>query len=383
MTQTHPGKQNSSSDSTLASNSISNASSKSERPSNKKVSDLTPKPLLSSESSEPVIEQASKNTDQATPLTLELKTNLRFQSPSTGRLDHLIRQIFTLSHKKARKLITTGKVKVRSKTHLQWETQVNQNDWIEINLNASNPKKKEVFKASLIHQDDSFVVISKPSGLLSVPGHQEDEPSALQAAHRLCKGPRRPRVVHRLDKETSGLLIFPRTIPATRVLQDALQSREIKRIYRCIVKGVVVEDEGYISSGLIRKTHKGRRGSAPRSLRRYPLSQQPPKYREVEGKWALTQYRVIQRGQKSTALEVELLTGRTHQIRIHLSEIGHPILGEWVYAPCRKLSHRLALHAAELHFKHPFTSQALSFKSSWPKELSRLQPLPKGWMWED
>jgi 23S rRNA pseudouridine1911/1915/1917 synthase len=313
--------------------------------------------------------------------TLELKTQVRFQAPISGRLDHLIRQVFKLSHKRARKLITTGKIKVRTRLHRQWETQVNQSDWIEVNLNASNPKKKEVFNAHLVHHDDSFVVISKPSGLLSVPGHQSDEPSALQAAHRLCKGPRRPRVVHRLDKETSGLLIFPRTIPATRVLQDALQNREVKRVYRCIVKGLVQEDSGYISSGLLRKTIKGRRGSAPLSLKRHALTH-PPEFREVEGKWALTLYRVVQRGTNSTALEVELLTGRTHQIRIHLAEIGHPILGEWVYASCRKLSYRLALHAAELHFKHPFSGHPLSFKSPWPKELSRLQPLPKGWMWE-
>ena len=324
---------------------------------------------------------SSSNTDTSSSLTLSLEPQVRFQSPYSSRLDHLIRQVFTLSHKKARKLITSGKITVRGRVHTQWETKVNPNDWVEVNLNASNPKKKEALGAKLIYQDDALIVISKPSGLLSAPGHQSEDPSALQAAHRLCKGPRRPRVVHRLDKETSGLLIFPRTIPATRLLQEALQMRNNKRVYRCIVKGVVQEDGGYISSGLLRKTHKGRRGSAPKTFQTHSLSHLPSP-REVEGQWALTAYKVIQRGLKSTALEVEIMTGRTHQIRIHLAELGHPILGEWVYASCRKQAHRLALHAAELHFEHPFSHKPLSFQASWPKELNRLQPLPKGWMWE-
>ena len=102
----------------------------------------------------------SETTSSSSSFHLELQAQVRFQAPCSGRLDHLIRNTFTLSHKKARKLITTGKIKVRSRTQSQWETQVNQNDWVEVNLNASNPKKKEVFKAALVHQDDSFVVIS-------------------------------------------------------------------------------------------------------------------------------------------------------------------------------------------------------------------------------
>jgi 23S rRNA-/tRNA-specific pseudouridylate synthase len=100
----------------------------------------------------------------------------------------------------------------------------------------------------------------------------------------------------------------------------------------------------------------------------------------VEGKWALTRYRVVARSPHATALEVELFTGRTHQIRIHLMELGHPILGEYVYAPCRTLAPRLALHAAALRFKHPFSGEELLFEAPWPADLRGLKPLPSRWL---
>ena len=295
-----------------------------------------------------------------------------------GRLDAAVRALYQRSHKAARKLISTGKVIVNGEAQQRWEYPVRAGDLISLNMSAPNPKKGESLGATLLYQDDALAVLSKPSGLLSAPSLDEDEPSALVAANRLCRGPRRPRVVHRLDKDTSGLLIFARTIPATRALQEALKHHQVRRLYRCVVQGVVSGEGGYISSGLVRDAGRGRRGSAYKTRRQHPLGP-PPAQREVEGRWALTRYRVVARSAHATALEVELFTGRTHQIRIHLSELGHPILGERVYAPCQKLAPRLALHAAALRFTHPFSGEELLFEAPWPEDLKRLKPLPAAW----
>lgn len=302
-----------------------------------------------------------------------------YEVTEDGRLDASLRAQSSLSHKATRKLISTGKVLVNGAPQSRWEFPVRPGDLISVDMLARNPKKDEAFGATVLFQDDAIAVLSKPAGLLSAPAPSSDEPSALVAVNRLCRGPRRPRVVHRLDKDTSGLLVFARTIPATRVLQDALQHHQVRRLYRCVVRGEVQGEGGYISSGLVRDAGRGRRGSYKGSRRHHPLGP-PPSTREVEGKWALTRYRVVARSPHATALEVELFTGRTHQIRIHLMELGHPILGEYVYAPCRTLAPRLALHAAALRFKHPFSGEELLFEAPWPADLRGLKPLPSRWL---
>jgi 23S rRNA pseudouridine1911/1915/1917 synthase len=299
-----------------------------------------------------------------------------------GRLDACLRDLLQRSHKATRKLISTGKVSVNGERVDRWEHKVKAGDTLSVVMSAPNPKRKEALGAQLVYQDDAIAVLNKPAGLLSAPSLDEDEPSALIAAHRLCRGPRRPRVVHRLDKDTSGLLMFSRTLPATRVLQGALERHEVRRLYRCVVQGEMQGEGGYISSGLVRDAGRGRRGSAPKSRRHHPLGP-PPAEREVEGKWALTRYRVIERTSATTALEVELFTGRTHQIRIHLAELGHPIVGEWVYAPRPKSGPRLALHAAALRLRHPFSGEDLLFEAPWPRDLSRLRPIPRAWRGEE
>jgi 23S rRNA pseudouridine1911/1915/1917 synthase len=311
-------------------------------------------------------------------------------SPMDGRLDYALRSLYNLSHKAARKLISTGKVSVSGERSLRWETKVTLGELITVTPTAPNPAKSESLGAKLVFQDDALAILCKPAGLLSAPGH-DDEESALQAVSRLCKGPRRPRVVHRLDKETSGLLIFARTVPAARRLQIMLQQREIKRIYRCVVRGEVQGEGGYISSRFVRDAGHGKRGSRMGSLKRHPLRKNRPTEPQLtqdsqlepttqpKSQWALTRYQVISRANGYTALEVELFTGRTHQIRIHLYEIGHPIVGEWVYAPRNKREPRLALHASRLLLHHPFTEKELIFEADWPDDLSVLPSVPKAW----
>ena len=324
-------------------------------------------------------------------------------SPIEGRLDAALRAMYALSNKAARRLITTSKVSVDGVVSDRWETPVTNEMMITVNPSAPNLSKQSALGARLVYQDDAIAVLAKPAGLLSAPQRDSDDPSALQAASRLCRGPRRPRVVHRLDKETSGLLLFARTIPAARELQVKLQNREVKRVYHCLVRGEVSSSGGYLSSYLLRDAGRGKRGSRAGTFKQTPLSKaQPrpphdsahvrsrapeserqdthPKARQAPvGQWALTRYKVIGRVHGYSALEVELFTGRTHQIRIHLSELGHPLVGEWVYGPRVKRDPRLALHAARLELTHPFSGEAISFEEPWPQDLITHRGVPEAW----
>jgi RluA family pseudouridine synthase len=248
-------------------------------------------------------------------------------------------------------------------------------------LSAPNPRKKQALGAELYYQDSSLAVLYKPAGLLSAPSLDEDEDHALKAASRLCRGPRRPKVVHRLDKETSGLLVFARTLPSTRIMREAIDHKRVIRKYRCLVVGRPTPDEGMITSMLLRNAGEGKRGSAKGTLKRYPPDAKPqmPQGEDVRGAWAITKYKVVAFADGISALEIEILTGRTHQIRIHLSEIRHPIIGEWVYAKARDKAPRLALHAAQLTFKHPFAESVLHFEAPWPDDLRGLEPVPTYW----
>ncbi len=302
-------------------------------------------------------------------------------SLSEGRLDKILKDLYTLTNNQSRNAISTGKVFVNSEVSVKWEHLIKKGDIINFVLNAPNPRKKQALGAELFYQDSSIAVLLKPAGLLSAPSFDENEDHALKAVSRLCRGPRRPRVVHRLDKETSGLLVFSRTLPATQVMREAIDHKRVIRKYRCLVVGRPTPDEGMITSMILRNGGEQRRGSAKGTLKRYPIDAKPqmPQGEDVRGAWAITKYRVVAFSKGVSAVEVEILTGRTHQIRIHMSEIRHPILGEWVYAKERAKAPRLALHAAQLTFKHPFAENVLHFEAPWPDDLKECQPIPKHW----
>jgi 23S rRNA pseudouridine1911/1915/1917 synthase len=228
------------------------------------------------------------------------------------------------------------------------------------------------------HLDDQLVVVEKPPGLSTVrhPAERawtarrkalhptlEDLLPPLIAARegKRRKGPLpRLRVVHRLDKETSGLVVFARTVPAERGLGKQFLAHTVLRRYLAVVRGVIQSQR--IESRLIRDRGDGRRGS----------STDPS-----AGKAAVTHVDVLEHLRGYTLLGCRLETGRTHQIRIHLAELGHPVCGEKVYnqrpdgAVVRDTSAapRLALHAAELGFVHPATGEALRWEMALPEDL--------------
>jgi 23S rRNA pseudouridine1911/1915/1917 synthase len=193
----------------------------------------------------------------------------------------------------------------------------------------------------VVHEDADLVVVDKPSGLLTAPTPEGDRGTLAHALGRAL-GP--VLVVHRLDLETSGLLVFARTEEANRALAERFRTHDLDREYVAVLAGATAFDARTIE--------------AP-----------------VAGRRAVTHVAVVERfGERATLVRCRLETGRTHQIRLHALEVGHPVLGDRRYgaAPPAGLAPppRLALHATRLGFRHPRTGEALTFDSPWPPDLA-------------
>ncbi|HUP07759.1 MAG TPA: RluA family pseudouridine synthase [Caldimonas sp.] len=206
--------------------------------------------------------------------------------------------------------------------------------------------------APILHEDAALLVVDKPSGLLTVPGRGPERADCLWARLRVTHA--EARIVHRLDEATSGLVVFARTAHAHRRLARAFERREVDKRYVAIVHGCVRADAGSVELPL-----------APDWPRR------PRQRIDVShGRAAVTHWRVLARAADggSTRLELAPVTGRTHQLRVHLEALGHPILGDALYAPLdvRARASRLLLHSSRLSLAHPFESRSLVFESPAP-----------------
>lgn len=201
---------------------------------------------------------------------------------------------------------------------------------------------------ALIYIDDALIVADKPAGLLAVPGRGEagrdNLASRVQARHADAL------VVHRLDMATSGLMLLARGAAMQRVLSLAFAERQVDKTYIAVVEGLLAADEGRIDAPLAADwPHRPRQ-----------------KVDMACGKPSLTHWRVLQRGADGTRLALQPVTGRSHQLRVHLQHIGHPIRGDTLYAPLPPSAPRLLLHATALSLQHPASGHMLHFTSPPP-----------------
>lgn len=208
-----------------------------------------------------------------------------------------------------------------------------------------------------IYEDEHLLVLDKPSGLLSVPGRGPDKQDCL--SKRVQARYADALIVHRLDQDTSGVLIMARGQEAQRRLSRLFETRQVKKRYVAVVGG---------------HPHSAHRDADGWHLIEGAIlldwERRPIHIIHADGKPSQSRWRALAHDDHSTLLELEPVTGRTHQLRVHLQSIGHPILGDTLYAPpeLRALSPRLMLHARELAFVHPFTDAPLSFHIpvDWP-----------------
>jgi RluA family pseudouridine synthase len=220
-------------------------------------------------------------------------------------------------------------------------------------------KMKKSGGMTILHEDRDLLVVVKPSGLLTV-GTTRDK---TRTAHYLLndyvrrgdpKSRKRVYVVHRLDQDTSGILLFAKNEPAKRFLQEHWE--ETDKYYLAIVHGLLKAPVGTISTYLDENT----------ALKVYSTSD------AAKGKISHTAYRVLQETREKSLVEIHLLTGRKHQIRVHFAEMGHSVLGDRKYGNTASTAKRLALHARTISFLHPFNGRRLTFDTGMPEDFVRM-----------
>jgi 23S rRNA pseudouridine1911/1915/1917 synthase len=226
----------------------------------------------------------------------------------------------------------------------------------------------------IVHEDDHLLVVDKPAGLVVHPAAGNLDGTLVNALLHHCAGRlsgiggvARPGIVHRIDKDTSGLLVVAKTDLAHEGLARQFQAHSIERRYIAAVGGRPARMEGSVDAPLARSSHDRKKMAI---------------VEEDRGKRAVTHYKVLGVSNSAARVECRLETGRTHQVRVHMASVGHPLLGDPVYgrAPAQKLREllgrlnfrRQALHAARLGFVHPVTKDRLSFESAIPQDMQEL-----------
>ncbi|MEH3053996.1 MAG: RluA family pseudouridine synthase [Patulibacter minatonensis] len=275
--------------------------------------------------------------------------------------DRLDRVVATLvdSRAQAQKAITDGRVLVDGTPATKARMVVTEGQRISIEVPADAPRAlagDDSHGVPVVFQDDAIVVIDKPAGLVvhPAPGHRGTTLVELLGGVTAGGPDERPGVVHRLDRDTSGLLVLARTDHALRTLQEAIAERRVHREYLALVQGIPPARTGTIDAPI---------GRDPRDRIRQAI--------DGEGaREAITHFEVVEYLDDATLLSVVLDTGRTHQIRVHLEAIGHPVLGDPTYGEGTFLGlERQWLHATRLRLPHPVTGEELEFHAPAPAEL--------------
>ena len=225
--------------------------------------------------------------------------------------------------------------------------------------------KPEDIPLDILYEDDDLLVVNKPKGMVVHPAHGHYSGTLVNALMYHChdslsgiNGILRPGIVHRIDMDTTGSLIVCKNDKAHRAIAEQLKVHSITRRYRAIVHGTVKEDSGTIN--------------AP--IGRHPLERKKMAVNEQNGKPAVTHYQVLKRFRQFTYIECELETGRTHQIRVHMASIHHPLLGDTVYGPskCPYPLQGQTLHAMTIGFLHPSTGEYMEFSAPLPDYFEKL-----------
>jgi len=291
------------------------------------------------------------------------------------RLDLALSKLFPeYSRSRIQSWIKAGEVEVNNSKYKQRNV-VNSGDIIKINttLKSINKNQAEHIGLDVIHEDKAIIILNKPAGLVVHPGAGNQKHTLVNALlhfdEKLDVLPR-AGIIHRLDKDTTGIMIIARTIESYTYLVNELQKRNIKRNYKAIICGQLV------AGGVIEN-----------KIGRHPVHRTKMAVTDTDkGKLAITHYRIIKKFQHYTYLDIQLGTGRTHQIRVHMHNEKHPIIGDPLYgkntfikkgidASLRefiKNFKRQALHAYNLEFTHPISKKIISLKAKLPDDMNNL-----------
>lgn len=326
-----------------------------------------------------VVEKETEEFDDQEALSPILTFTVLTEAAGTRLDTYLASQITTTSRSQIRRGIELGKVLVNDQQILKPAYEVSAGEVIQITPPQSQPlaAKPENIPLDIIHEDEEIIVINKPAGMVTHPGAGVKSGTlanalvhyfntqALQLPRR--GGASRPGIVHRLDVGTSGLIVVAKTDHAHLHLAEQFQSRKVRKVYSALTYGVIKDEEGRIEAAIGRDPHN-----------RVRMAIRPEDF----GRYALSFYRVAERFEDFTLLDVEIKTGRTHQIRVHLAHIKHPIVADATYdagrintikspqlrAAINRLD-RPFLHAARLSFTHPASGEIVQFSAPLPADL--------------
>ena len=305
---------------------------------------------------------------------------------SRERLDRLLSQaIDGLSRMRIKALIEAGQVRIgpadnmATVTEASYRVKPGEVIVLQVPPAVEAAPKPQAMDLEIVYEDEHLIVINKPAGLVVHPAPGNPDRTLVNALLAHCGdslsgvgGVRRPGIVHRLDKDTSGLLVAAKHDAAHAGLSDLFARHDIQRLYRALVWGRPRQNKGRIEGNI---------GRDPNNRKKMAVVQRG-------GKAAVTHYVQIERyGEAASLVECRLETGRTHQIRVHMASLGHPVLGDPQYSRARRgrvsdlpdnLRHaidefkRQALHAAELGFRHPMDGRDLNFQSQLPNDMQAL-----------
>ena len=281
------------------------------------------------------------------------------------RLDaYISKKIEDLSRMTVKRLLDEGNILVNGKTP-KASYKVSTGDVIDIKIDDPKEIKLEAqdIPIDVIYEDDDIIVVNKPKGLEVHPANGNPDRTLVKAIMAICKdslswiaGEIRPGIVHRLDKDTSGLLIVAKNDKAHINMSEQIKDRKVKKTYVALVRGQVPENEATINMPIGRSTKDRKKMAVTKN-----------------GKEAVTHFKVIGRyttkNASYTLLEIKIDTGRTHQIRVHMAEIGHPVIGDMVYSNGKNEFgiEGQCLHARKLEFKHPITGKEMKLEAPLPE----------------
>ncbi|MFT4549598.1 MAG: 23S rRNA pseudouridine1911/1915/1917 synthase [Verrucomicrobiales bacterium] len=289
-----------------------------------------------------------------------MEFTISLESDVGKRLDRFLAENATeLSRSRLQALIKEGAITLNSKGAKPRQS-LSLGDQIVVKIPDPTPAEAlpEDIPLDVLFEDEHLLVVNKDSGLVVHPAAGNWDGTLVNALLHHCRGRlasiggvERPGIVHRLDKDTSGCLVVAKTDAVHQSLTEQFSSRQVSKFYLAVVKGRPPMDSGHLENQIARD---------PRNRQKMTVVMPPA------GKLAITDYRVVMPMADSSLVECELHTGRTHQIRVHMRELGHPILGDPIYAKNSAGAPRLMLHAWKLGFKHPDSGEDLAFQSPIP-----------------
>lgn len=302
---------------------------------------------------------------------------IQVEPGASGRIDSYLTQRLQISRVAVKRQLEEGTILVNNKC-VKSSYQVQENDNIQIQKEEPKEIKLEAqnIPISILYEDQDVIVVNKPKGMVVHPANGNPDGTLVNAIMAICKeslsgigGEIRPGIVHRLDKNTSGAIIIAKNDATHIALSKMLKEHQIEKTYIALVRGIVKENEATINMPIARSNTDRKKMAVARN-----------------GKEAITHFKVLERfyEQDVTLLEIKIETGRTHQIRVHLSYIGYPVLGDDVYSNGKNQwgIQGQCLHAKSIRFKHPSTGKTMYIEAPLPEYLEQIITKELGYQWK-